>query len=65
MRFGIFAKFTQNLDLKEKLLSTEDAKLIEDSPKDPYWGGSLENSRNRLGELLMELRENLRQASEN
>lgn len=58
------AKFTQHSDLKELLLSTKDAILIEDSPKDNFWGiakkkdGSLGD--NMLGKLLMELREELK-----
>ena len=31
-------KFTQNEKLKHLLLSTCDKKLVEDSPKDDYWG---------------------------
>ncbi|CAG9333510.1 unnamed protein product [Blepharisma stoltei] len=60
MRTGIFAKFTQHQDLKEKLLATGTAKLVEDSHKDLYWGGSLEGSQNRMGILLMDLRNQLK-----
>lgn len=59
MRFGLRMKFTQNEDLKEKLLATGDATLFEDSPTDMYWGGKLPDSRNMLGILLMELRSDL------
>lgn len=59
------AKFTQHDDLKETLLSTGDAELIEDSPVDWYWGcGSNGTGKNRLGKLLMKLREELRNGPE-
>jgi hypothetical protein len=55
------AKFTQNEDAKQTLLSTGDAVLIEDSPIDYYWGcGSDGTGKNRLGKLLMKLRGELR-----
>lgn len=59
MREAIKHKFDQNPYLKEKLLSTGDAELIEDSPEDMFWGGALEGSKNTLGGLLMELRDQL------
>lgn len=65
MYVALIAKFTQYPDLKEKLLATGDALLIEDSPKDMYWGGALDGSKNRLGELLMELRTKLRNVAPN
>ncbi len=54
------AKFTQNLELKELLISTGDMKLIEDSPYDKYWGGR-NNGKNRLGVLLMKLRDEIKE----
>jgi len=55
------AKFDQHPDCRETLLSTGDAKIIEASPKDPYWGwGPNRQGKNRLGFLLMRLREELR-----
>lgn len=35
---GNFAKFTQNTDLMEELLSTKDRLLVEASPLDKIWG---------------------------
>lgn len=53
-------KFTQHEDLKETLLSTGDAVLVEDSPVDYYWGcGKNGSGKNMLGKLLMRLRDEL------
>lgn len=55
------AKFTQNKELKEILLGTGDAKLVEASPVDYYWGiGKDGSGKNRLGILLMKLRDELK-----
>lgn len=57
MRDAIYAKFTQHDDLKELLLSTEEATLIEHTTKDRYWGDGGDGSgKNRLGQILMEIR---------
>jgi len=54
------AKFTQNPKLKKLLLSTGDAKLIENNPKDDFWGiGVDKTGENHLGKLLMKLRDTL------
>ena len=37
MKKAIEAKFEQNALLKEKLLETGEAKLIEANARDPYW----------------------------
>jgi len=61
MRRALYAKFTQHPDLKKLLLSTGDAKLVEHTERDSYWGDGGDGSgKNRLGYLLMELREKLR-----
>ncbi len=54
---GLMAKFSQNLELKQKLLDTGDAKLHEDSPTDMFWGVK---GKDMLGKLLMEVREKLK-----
>ena len=60
MRTALRAKFTQNEHLREKLIATGDAVLIENSQKDYYWGiGKDDTGINMLGNLLMELREEL------
>jgi len=53
MFVGILAKFSQNPDLKEKLLATGDAVLHEDSPTDMIWG---KKGEDRLGKILMKVR---------
>ena len=58
---ALLAKFTQHNDLKKLLLGTGERKLIEHSPYDSYWGdGGNGTGKNRLGELLMRLRCELR-----
>jgi ribA/ribD-fused uncharacterized protein len=64
MKTALLAKFSQHEDLKILLLSTKDAYLVEASPVDDYWGwGSDKKGKNRLGHLLMEVREELREAT--
>ncbi|TNV75259.1 hypothetical protein FGO68_gene5498 [Halteria grandinella] len=60
MRDAIEYKFAQNEELRKKLIETGDAVLIEDSPVDKYWGGAVEGSLNKLGNMLMEYREKAR-----
>jgi ribA/ribD-fused uncharacterized protein len=58
MKKALIYKFDQNRDLLERLIQTGNSKLVERSPKDPYWGGLLPNSLNKLGDFLAELRDN-------
>jgi hypothetical protein len=64
MRGVLRAKFTQHDDLKEMLLSTGDARLVEsatvDNEVNRLWGEVNGKGRNMLGQLLMELRASLR-----
>ena len=63
MRSVLEAKFGQNPDLAAKLIATGDAELIEGNDwNDRCWGVDLRTGEgeNRLGKLLMELREKLR-----
>lgn len=56
------AKFTQYEELKSLLLSTNDKILVEHTENDEYWGDGGDGSgKNRLGKLLMKLREELQQ----
>jgi ribA/ribD-fused uncharacterized protein len=60
MRKALYEKFTQHPKLKNLLKSTGNAKLVEHTANDNYWGdGGNGSGQNRLGELLMELRNNL------
>jgi len=55
------AKFAQHADLSRMLLKTGDQGLIEHTPNDRYWADGGDGSgRNRLGELLMQVRDELR-----
>ena len=59
---AISAKFTQHEELQALLLETGDAKLVEHTSNDRYWGdGGDGTGRNKLGLLLMQLREELRE----
>jgi len=61
-------KFSQNKELKELLLSTEDKMIFEASPRDKIWGIGLSEDKakltdpkkhpgsNLLGKILMEIR---------
>jgi len=61
MRKAVQAKFDQYEDLRQKLLSTGDAILEEENPRDPFWGiGKDKNGnkgQNQLGLMLMQIRE--------
>jgi ribA/ribD-fused uncharacterized protein len=61
MRTALRAKFRQHPSLRSLLLQTGDAELIEHTKNDSYWGdGGDGTGKNRLGQLLMELRTQLR-----
>lgn len=52
------AKFTQNPDLMEKLKATGDAVLVEGNTwDDRYWGICRGSGQNKLGRILMALRD--------
>ena len=58
---AVRAKFSQHADLKAVLLGTGDAVLVEHTEKDSYWGDGGDGSgKNRLGQILMQVREGLR-----
>lgn len=61
MRKAVLCKFETHADIREVLLSTGDERIVENSPIDYYWGCGADGSgKNRLGEILMEIREQLR-----
>lgn len=54
-------KFEQNIDLKDKLLSTGEQELVEsNSWGDKIWGKVNGVGQNNLGKILMKVREELR-----
>ena len=61
MTEAVRAKFTQHPRLRELLLSTGDAHLIEHTRNDSYWGDGGDGSgKNKLGLILIEIRTELR-----
>lgn len=62
MRRALRAKFHTHGQLLDLLLNTGNKRLVEHTIDDSYWGDGGDGSgRNRLGELLMELREEIRE----
>ena len=65
MRKAVLCKFETHANIREVLLSTGDEELVENSPIDYYWGCGKDGSgKNKLGLILMEVREILRQRIE-
>jgi N-glycosidase YbiA len=61
MEEALIEKFKQNPALKEQLLKTGTAKLIEAAPSDYYWGqGKSGSGKNKLGLILMKVRDMLK-----
>lgn len=64
MKRVLIAKFTQHQDLQELLLSTGDKRLVEsatvDNAVNRLWGEVNGKGKNKLGELLMEVRAEIR-----
>lgn len=55
------AKFSQNPDLKKKLIDTGDEELVEGNTwRDTYWGVYNRKGKNKLGKILMRIREELK-----
>lgn len=58
MQKAVLRKFETHADIREVLLSTKDAEIVENSPIDYYWGcGANGSVKNRLGIILMEVPE--------
>ena len=54
-------KFSQNPEIAKELLATGDAILIEHTRNDDYWADGGDGSgKNKLGLLLMQVREELK-----
>lgn len=61
MQQAVLQKFKTHADIREILLATSDELIVENSPIDYYWGcGKNGNGKNRLGEILMAVRQILR-----
>lgn len=61
MLVAVRAKFSQHAELARLLLDTGDARLVEHTENDSYWAdGGDGRGRNRLGQILMQVREELR-----
>jgi len=61
---AVRAKFTQHDDLKAILLGTGDAKLVEHTANDSYWGDGGDGSgQNMLGQILMRVWKEIRDAA--
>jgi ribA/ribD-fused uncharacterized protein len=62
---AVRAKFSQHKDLNSILLGTGDARLVEHTANDSYWGDGGDGSgQNRLGQILMSVRAELRRQEE-
>ncbi|MCB9135384.1 MAG: NADAR family protein [Anaerolineales bacterium] len=60
MRTAVREKFRTHAGIREELLATDDAELVENAPGDYYWGcGADGTGKNMLGKILMEIREEL------
>lgn len=55
-------KFTEHLDLKLKLLLTEDAEIVQgDNVRDQFWSVDINGiGQNNLGKILMLVRDNIK-----
>ncbi len=57
-------KLAQNSYVLHKLLQTGKRKIVEDSPKDDFWGwGPERDGRNELGKIWMKLRDEAKEGS--
>jgi hypothetical protein len=67
---ALMHKFSQNVDLKKRLMETGTSELVEASPLDRIWGigitkadaliGKKRNGQNLLGKALMEVRDKMK-----
>jgi ribA/ribD-fused uncharacterized protein len=61
MRKCVLEKFTAHADIRTILLGTGDAILVEHTTNDDYWGdGGDGHGKNKLGRILMRVRDELR-----
>jgi ribA/ribD-fused uncharacterized protein len=61
MHEAVLTKFTPDADLRDILLGTGDAEIVEHTKNDNYWGDGGDGSgKIRLGQILMRVRQELR-----
>lgn len=61
MYLAVRRKFLTHAGPREILLNTADEELVENAPMDAYWGcGPDGNGLNKLGKILMRVRQELR-----
>ncbi len=61
MRRAVQRKFETHADIRAVLLGTGTEPIVESAPNDYYWGCGTDGSgQNKLGQILMEVREVLR-----
>jgi N-glycosidase YbiA len=60
MHEAVHAKFTQHPALGALLLGTGEARIIEHTRRDRYWGDGDGSGLNKLGQILMRVRDELR-----
>lgn len=53
----LLAKFTQNAELQDALIDTADEDIVMYTRHDTYWGVIKGNGENRMGKILMEIRD--------
>jgi N-glycosidase YbiA len=62
MSRAVLRKFETHDGIRAILVGTGDEEIVENAPRDYYWGCGADGSgRNRLGQILMEIREILRE----
>ncbi|OQV24573.1 putative N-glycosidase YbiA [Hypsibius exemplaris] len=61
MKEAVYAKFSQHVELRKRLLQTGQRELVEHTTRDAYWGdGGHGGGKNMLGKILMATRDRLR-----
>jgi ribA/ribD-fused uncharacterized protein len=61
MHRAVLRKFEAHADIREVLFSTGEVPIVENAPNDTYWGCGADGSGlNRLGAILMDVRDTLR-----
>jgi len=63
MTKAVRRKFETHADVRARLLSTGDEEIVENAPGDYYWGCGADGSgQNKLGKILMKVRDAIRDA---